>query len=351
MADTNTSTTVNDNLMASFFSQKMLVRLEPNTPLIEFAQKDDLPLRNGKTATFNGWTPLDAASSTLAEGTANSLPALSSRRVVATIAGYGRGVKLTDLFQMTSFFDAVNGAMDVLTDSGAKTVERMCQMGIYKNNILRNSSTTGLLSSWMSSPASAFCATTGTANASIHQFQFPAVFAASVTRLSAVSRTAPSMSAQLSVWSVRKVVTVLRRKNARPFADGFYVGYGHPVAYHSVRKDQTWKDWNQYQLARETMYKGEIGSVEKVRFIDSTLAPIFRGLGNGHSVSGVFIFGQQAFGFTSLDGMVKMMISRGPDKADTFDQFTPVTYKIYGAAVCLNPSAGRILWVHDQDGN
>ena len=67
-----------------------------------------------------------------------------------------------------------------------------------------------------------------------------------------------------------------------------------------------------------------------------------------HSICGVFIFGQQAYGFTSLDGMVKMMISRGPDKADTFDQFTPVTYKVYGAAVALNPSAGRILWVAEK---
>jgi hypothetical protein len=43
-----------------------------------------------------------------------------------------------------------------------------------------------------------------------------------------------------------------------------------------------------------------------------------------------------------------MMIARGPDKSDAFDQFTPVTYKVYGAAVALNPSAGRILWVHEK---
>ena len=92
----------------------MLVRLEPQVKLAEFAQRDELPLRTGTTATWNGWRSLGAASSTLAEGTANSLVALSSRRVTATIAGYGRGHKLTDLFQMTAIFDAVNGSMDVL---------------------------------------------------------------------------------------------------------------------------------------------------------------------------------------------------------------------------------------------
>lgn len=345
MADTNTSTTNNDNLMSTFFSQKMIARLEPATPLIEFAEKDDVPLRNGKTATFNGWRSLDGASTSLSEGTPNSLPALSSRRVVATIVGYGRGVKLTDLFQMTSFFDAVNGATDVLTDSARKTVEKMCQMGIYKNSILKNSRTTTNLSSFMSSVASAFCAVNGTKSGDI-QFQFPAVFGASVGRLSAIGAVAPSTSAQLSVYSIRKAVTDLRSVDAQPFSDGYFVGYGHSNALHSLRRDPTWTQWNIYENSKETMYRGETGRVENVRFVNSTLA--FRYAVAAHSIGGVFIFGQGAFGFTSLDGMVKMMISRGPDKADVWDQWTPVSYKIYGAAVCLNPSAGRILWVAEK---
>lgn len=346
MADTNTTTTNNDNLMQSWFSQKMLARLEPQVKLVEFAQRDELPLRNGKTATWNGWRSLGAASTTLGEGTANSLPALSSRRVTATIAGYGRGHKLTDLIQMTAIFDAINGSMDVLSDSAAKTVERICQLGIFKNSMGGNQSTTTLLSVFMSSPASAFCAVTGTMNASNLQFQFPAVFGASTTRLSAVSKTAPSTSAQLSVYSIRKAVQPLRLQNARPFADGFFIGYAHPNAFHTLRKDPTWINWNQYQNSKETMYKGETGTVEGVRFVSSTECP--RYAVTAHSVNLVFIFGQQAYGLTTLGGMVEMIIARGPDKADAFNQFSTVTYKIYAAAACLNPSAGRILFVHEK---
>lgn len=348
MADVNTTTSINDNLMASYFSQKLIARLEPATPLIEFAVKDEIPLRTGKTATFNGWRSLAAASVALAEGTANSLPALSSRKVTGTIAGYGRGVKLTDLFQMTSFFDAVNGAMDVLSDSARKTVEAMCQMGIYKASISKNSVKTSNLSSFISSTASGFCSTTGDGSHTPAdlQFQFPAVFGTSCARLSAVNKSAPSTSSQLSVYSVRKTVTILRGLDAPPMADGYYVGYAHPNALHTLRKDPTWANWNAYQNSKETMYKGEAGRVEKVRFIDSTMA--FRYAVAAHSVCGVFIFGQGAFGYTSLDGMVKMMIARGPDKSDVYNQFTPVTYKVYGVAVALNPSAGRILWVHEK---
>lgn len=345
MADTNTTTTTNNNMMQSWFSRKMLVRLEPQVKLAEFAQRDELPLRTGITATWNGWNSLTAASSTLAEGTTNSLPALSSRRVTATIAGYGRGFKLTDLFQYTAIFDAVNGALDVLSDSAAKTVERICQTGIYKSVYAANLSTTGILSALMSSVASAMCAVTGTNNNSNRLFQFPAVFGTSTGRLSAVSKTAPSISAQVGVNLLRKGVQRLRAQNARPMADGNYVGYTHPNALHGVRRDPTWINFNQYQNSKETFYRGEVGIIEGIRFVTSTEAPRY-GVA-AHSVNMVFVFGQQAFGLTTLNGTVEMLIARGADKTDPFNQFTDVTYKVYAAAACLNPSAGRILFGHE----
>lgn len=351
MADTNTTTTTNNNLLLAWFSRKILMTLVPKTPLIEFAQRDELPLRTGTTATFNGWRRITGASSTLAEGVANSLLALSSRKVSGTIAGYGRGVKLTDLSTMTYIFDAVNGAMERLADSAAETVENMCKMGIYKaaigNNGVTTGATTTIISSYTSSPASAYCATTGTHATSDYQMQFPVTFGTSTTRISAVNATAPSTSAQLSVYSVRKVVTVLRKNFAKPFADGYFVGYAPPGALHTLMKDNTWKDWNQYQNSKETMYKGEVGmAVNGVRWVQSQLCPQYRT--SAFSINLCFIFGQQAFGFTSLDGNVKMIVARGPDKSDPFDQFVDVTFKIYGVAVALNPSAGRILLVHEK---
>lgn len=94
------------------------------------------------------------------------------------------------------------------------------------------------------------------------------------------------------------------------------------------------------------MYKGEIGmAVNAVRFIQTTECPRYAVA--AHSCNLTFIFGQQAFGFTSLDGNVKMIVASGADKSDVFNLFTTVTYKVYGVAVALNPSAGRILISHE----
>lgn len=346
MADSNSSTTTNDNLMQSWFSKKMLMRLEPQVKLVEFAQRDELPLRTGKTATWNGWRSLAAASSTLAEGTKNDLVALSSRRVTATIAGYGRGHKLTDLFQYTAIFDAVNGSMDVLSDSAAKTVERICQTGIYKSVYANNLSTTGVLSALMSSLASGMSLVTTPANTNSNSlFQFPVVFGTSTGRLSAVNKSAPSISAQSGVNLLRKLTTRLRKNNARPMADGNFVGYSHPNAFHGLRRDPTWILFNQYQNSKETFYRGEVGMVEGIRFVSSTEAP--RYAVTAHSVNMVFVFGQQAYGLTTLNGTVEMLIARGPDKTDYYNQFTTVVYKVYAAAACLNPSAGLIGFGHE----
>lgn len=347
MADSNSTTSSNNNLMQSWFSKKMLVRLEPQVKLAEFAQRDEIPLRTGTTATWNGWRTLGAASTTLAEGTANSLVALSSRRVTATISGYGRGHKLTDLLQMTAIFDAINGAMDVLSDSAAKTVERICQTGIYKSAYANNLSTTGILSVLMSSLASGMSLVTTPANTNSNSlFQFPAIFGTSASRLSAVNKaTGGGISSQVSVNALRRVLQKLRLQNARPMADGLFVGYTHPNALHALRRDPTWINWNQYQNAKETMYRGETGMVEGIRFVTSTEAP--RYAVTAHSVNMVFIFGQQAFGLTTLNGQVEMLIARGPDKNDPFNQFTDVSYKVFGAGACLNPSAGRILFAHE----
>lgn len=87
-------------------------------------------------------------------------------------------------------------------------------------------------------------------------------------------------------------------------------------------------------------------AVNGVRFVQSAIAPRYAAA--AHSINLTFIFGQQAFGFTSLDGNVKMIVARGPDKNDPFDQFVDVTYKIYGVALALNPSAGRILYTAEK---
>jgi N4-gp56 family major capsid protein len=152
-------------------------------------------------------------------------------------------------------------------------------------------------------------------------------------------------SAKASLYAVRKAGLRLENKNAIPFADGYFVGYGQPNFFYILRRDPSWKDWQVYQNSQETMYQGEVGRTEKIRWIRSTLCP--RYAVTAHSVNITFIFGQEAFGATEAFGGVEIFKVSGADKSDPANQLTKYAFKLTGAAKCLNPSAGVLLFTHE----
>ena len=341
-----TSTTTNNNQLSGYYVDKALITLYNQTHLYDVAMKTPLPSGYGNIVYWNAWIKLAGASSTLAEGGANTAVALSSRRVSATIAQYSRVITLTDLAEYMNVLNTREGAQQQLRESAKETLEWICHTGIYKSTYYtQNQSTTVILSAMMSSVASAMCANTGTNNSSNKQFQFPAVFGTSCGRLSAVSKTAATISAQFSLFSVRKGVLRLKQKNAKPFADGKWFGYAHPNSLHQLKKDPSWKDWNQYQNSKETMYAGEEGMTWNVRWVGSNLCP--RYAVTAHSVNISFISGQDSFGVTECLGGLEMYLVSGATKSDPSNTATFLSYKISAAAAALNPSAACLLFTHE----
>lgn len=341
-----TSTTTNNNQLWGYFVQKALLTLINNTPLYDVAMKTPLPKGYGNIVTWNAWNRLAGASSTLAEGGSNTAVALSSRKVTATIGQFGRAITLTDLAEYMNVLDTREGAQQRLRDSAKETFEFICHTGIFKSAYFGSQSTTVILSALMSSVASAMCANTGTNNNSNKQFQFPAAFATSCGRLSAVSKTAASTSAMASMFGVRKATRVLRVKNAKPFANGRFFGYAHTNFIHILKRDPNFTTWNAFGgFAKETMWIGQVGYTDGVDWVTSNLCP--RYAVTAHSVNLTFICGQDAFGITEAMGGLEMYLVTGADSNNIYNTVSSISYKITAAAACLNPSAGVILFTHE----
>lgn len=355
MADQNTSIVNNDNLLMSYFEKRAMATLHEKVWFYQIAEKYPLPKGSGQSMTFNGWRTLAAASSTLAESSANSSVSLSSRKVAVTIASYGRSVKFTDLLEQTSVLPVEPGALRELEQSAALSVDNAIQLAIFKNvlaQVGQNASTkTGILSAYMSATASAFCANTGLVHAnSNRQFGFPVVFGTSATRLSAVAATAPSISARLGPIGVRKAVARLKRLNVEPMANGYFVGIAHPNAIATMLGNSDFKQWQTGYVEgpKETMYKHMVGKVHQVEFMESSNAPRYAVA--AHSCNLTFICGRGAVGCTELDGGVKMIMKRpGPgDTSNPYDLYATLAYKVRIAGAALNPSAGVILITHEK---
>lgn len=352
MADQNSSIVNNNNLLMVYFQRRLIKTLHENVAFYQLCEKYPLPLGAGNQMTFNGWRKIAAASSTLAEASSNSAVALSSRKVNVTVNSYGRAVKLTELLELTSILPPVEGAMRELEHSARLTLDNVVQLAVFQNQLARvgqnDSGKSLLLSAWMSSTASSFCANTGT-NSNAQQFGFPVVFAASTARLSSVSKTAVSISARLGPIGIRKAVVRLRRLAVEPFADGRYVGVAHPNALASMFSNSDWKAWqlNYAGGPQQTMYKNEAALVHNVRLIDSANVPRYAVA--AHSVNLTFICGNGALGITELNGGIELIIKRpGPQTtSEPFNLNSYVAYKLRAVAAVLNPSCGVILASHE----
>lgn len=316
-----------------------------------------IPEGEGQQITWNGFRRLAAASSFLAEASGNSAASLSSRKVNITVNSLGRTVKLTDLLQFTSILNVNEQAMQRIEDSAALTVDNAIQYAVFKGSGADARIQVGqladvkakILSALMSARQSSFCANTGTAETGRLQWGLPVVFGASVVRLSAVSKTAPSISARLGPIGVRKAVARLKRLNVEPFASGFYMGIVHPLALATMYGNADWKQWqlNYTGGPTSTMYKHQAGQVHQVAFVESNNQPRYAVA--AHSCNITTILGRGCLGAAELDGSVKFLITR-PGEQSTNDPFrlnSYIAFKVRMAAAVLDPSAGVHLITHE----
>jgi len=316
-----------------------------------------IPQGEGVQVTWNAFRRLAAASSFLAEASGNSAAVLSSRKINVSINSLGRVIKLTDLLEYTSVLNVNEGAMRAIEDSAALTVDNAIQYAVFKGSGAAGriqvgqlaDTKTKILSALMSARASSFSLNTGTAEAGRLQWGLPVVFAASVVRLSAVSSTAPSISARLGPIGIRKAVNQMKRLNAKPLANGKYLAIAHPNALATMMGNDDWKSWQKgtVGLPQTTMYKHQVGEVHQCALVESNNQPQYRVA--AHSCSLTTILGEGCLGGAELDGAVKFIISR-PTAATTSDPFklaSFIAFKVRMAGAVLDPSAGRVLISHE----
>jgi N4-gp56 family major capsid protein len=353
----------------SYFERRALAVLKDECLFYKVADKRPLPKGSGKSVTWSSWRPLAGASSTLSEHSvsANAVAILSSRKVSVTIGSYGRGIQWTDTLELTSILPVEPGALAMLEQSAAYTVDSVIQIAALKNNIVHTGAQTaralsGLLSAWMSAKASVFCADTGASDNtnSSFIFGFPVVFGMSCQKLSsthAASAATASLSGNLGPVALNKAVTRMKRLGVLPYADGKYLGITHPYAVGSMLRNPDFKSWAQgwEKGVTETLYKNAIGVCNGVAIMESPRMPRFEGslLDNrGKNLNLTLIVGRASTGeapiaMTELDGGVKFIYHRPEQTADAFELKSTLTYKIRAAAAVLNPSCGVILITQD----
>lgn len=322
-----TSSTDLAGLIKTYYDRMLLEVLDPMTKYYQFGVKKPLPLNEGTSVLWNRPSRLSLGQK-LTPGIKPSANELSTVTVSALIEKYGGYVALDDTVQLTAITDVLDIATTRLAAQAAETLDRATMQAI-----LFNADVLGV--------------------SAVHAIKTSASFLISTAAFVANTYS----NTLIAVSDVRRVVTELRRRNVETFDGQNYVGIINPVIAEDLMSDSTWQNWHQY-IAPENLYAGEIGRVNGVRFVETTLTPVSAGSADGNAISGggtsalaygTNIFGRGFYGVTELDGGIKTFLVQGATKSDPLNEVTTYGWKAHYTSKILNVSCGITLWTGSGD--
>jgi len=315
MAANQTLTSSITELIMSYYDKLLLEKLRANLVLYQFAEKKPLPKNSGTTVTWSRYTDFSAASA-LTEGTAPTPQVTSASNISATLEQYGQYVQPSDLLIMTAIDNQIESIIDLLGYQAALTLDTRVRNGILGTSSVPSGAKLPL-QYWHSGTSSGYIGT--------------------------LSSILGDMT--MDTNNLREAAFNLRRLNVRPFEDGCYVAVAHPNVIKDIEADSNWQTWNQY-IAKETMWKGEVGKIYGVRIIESTnMYNTTSGAGASTTAHFTPVFGKGCYAVTELDGGVKTFI-KNPNNNDTsnpLNQWATVGWKATFATQVLHLSAGRVV--------
>ncbi len=325
--------------VAAYSVVRMLKRAIPYLQLERFGQTYPLPTNSTQTAKFRRYYLAGAtgaagpngggvngagapysmplATTPLVEGVTPSGNSLAVQDYTVTLAQYGDFVTITDVIMDTHTDNVLQQATDILGEQAAQTVEAL------RFNVLK---------------------------AGTNVFYANAV----------AGRT--SVVATITLADQRRVTTALNRQNAKKITqvvastadfgtksvEASYMAVCHPDLESDIRNIAGFKVVADYG-PHTTPMEGEIGSLEQVRYLTSTMIAPWADAGGAkgamRSTSGtnadvypILIFGRDAFGLVPLKGkssMTPMVVNPKPAPGDPLGQRGTVGWKLWTSTVIL----------------
>lgn len=307
---------------AAYAEKELLKRAIPFMVLEKFGQSKPLPANNSKTIVFRRYSALDSTPTAVTEGVTPGATSLATTDIPCVLAQYGSRITISDIIIDTHEDSVLNEAIDLLGEQAAQMIERM------RYGVLR----------------------AGT----------------NVVYANGASRVA--VNSVITLAAQRKITRALKRQNAEQITKVIkstpawgteavaksFIGLIHPDMEMDVR-NMLGADGKSAFVPVEKYgsmvpYENEIGKVEDVRYLSSTIFTPFADAGglkgatlstagaNSDVYPALFI-GANAYAVVALKGMfalVPMVVNPKPSDSDPMAQRGHVAWKAMQGAVILN---------------
>jgi N4-gp56 family major capsid protein len=254
--------------MKTFYERRLIDQALPALVHDQFGDSYPIPANNGKTIEFRKYDALPKATTPLTEGVTPEGQALTVTTVTAEVHQYGGWVPLTDMVQMTTIDNNVVQATRVLASQAGRTMDSITR------DVLA-----------------------GGTNVIYAPKQ-----AADGTETAVTSRKTLDKSCTLTPKLFFQAAAQLGAMNADPIGDS-YIAIIHPYAAYDLKTCKEFIEVHKY-ADPDTMFRGEIGKLGNIRFIETSEAKIWKDetCPTGLAVFGTLVLGAHAYGVTELEG-------------------------------------------------
>lgn len=224
-----TDTSIDNEAILAVQSREILYQAQPILRIAQFAtEKTELNTMPGQTIQFMRWNSFDPSMVTsLSEGTPMSTYKMTAQSISITVSEYGFATSFSEKLMHATFADIASDAAKLLGMNYAMDLDRRAR------NALR-----------------------ATLNAK---------FAGSATSVAELSS-----GDTFDMTLVRDTVELLATNKCPKINGDAYICFLHPRQARWMREDPAWVNASNYG-APEQIFRGEIGRIEDVRFIETTM--------------------------------------------------------------------------------
>jgi N4-gp56 family major capsid protein len=287
--------------LKTFYDTELLENARVEMFYAQFAKKQTLPARHGKTVEWRKWNTF-AKADKLKEGVIPTGQKFGMSTKSGNIEQYGTYAAISDQLELHAYDDTILGATEEMGASAAETQETLIRDALMENtNVM-------------------YCDNVTLATGAVS-----GATPVSPTEMEA-SETVRSM---LTPEMVSKCVTKMK-KDRVPTINGRYYAVVHPSVAEDLRNSKAWVEAHKY-ASPEEIFNGEIGELHKCRFIEDVNAPVLDGE-YANKAGGVtyatFFFGKEGFGIIDPEGgALEMIVKDKSQVGGPLNQFSTVGYK------------------------
>lgn len=273
--------------MKTFYDKNLLRYTKPHLVHDQFGQTRNIPKNGGKRIEFRRFEQLPKALTPLTEGVTPEGQTMTVTKQEAEVKQYGGFVSLSDQISMTAIDNVVVEATTAIGNQAGSTLDTISREALNAGTNVQYAE--GQVS----------------------------------------SRSELTAEMKLTVKAIKMAVRALKVQNTAKI-NGHYVAIIHPDCAYDITLDPRFIEVVKYKNP-ERIFNGEIGTLEGVRFIETTEAKKFTNAGaSGIDVYSTLLLGENAYATTKIEGggletIVKPLGSGGT--ADPLDQRSTVGWK------------------------